>query len=193
MTKRNKVGLHFLAAGALALAGAGCQSAPKKEPVRPDQPVQESADQVEHNRLSVRMAFAENVYNGIATERAVYPKDFFAGTADLNELGRQRVNMLIDASRNASGRIAVLRGDVSDELFAARVSAVRERLADAGVNHEKLGVGEGQVGGETVSSDRAILSYTRMMAEYAPRPQASPKGSFTITPADSNGSSNSRK
>ena len=193
MTRRNRVRFHLVAAGALVLAGAGCQSAPKKDPARADQPVQESADQVEHNRLSVRMAFAENVYNGIATERAVYPKDFFAGTADLNELGRQRVNMLIDASRDASGRIAVLRGDASDELFAARVSALRERLAEGGVNHEKVGVGEGLVGGETVSSDRAILSYTRMMAEYAPRPQSAPKGSFTITPADSNGSSSSKK
>src|SRR5438105_4331937 len=100
---------------ALMLLAGGCASHHKE--VQVDQ----SADSVSQNHQLVRMAFAENVYNGVVAERAVYPKDFTPGTADLNDLGAHRVDLLIDASRHASGRIIILRGEADDELYTARV------------------------------------------------------------------------
>src|SRR4051812_37122623 len=94
----------IVSAAALACL-VGCSSSPKVE-----QPTEE-ADKAAYNRVLVRAALAENVYNGVATEKSLYPKDFDEGTAKLSELGQSRVRMLIDTSRHASGRVVIVRGE----------------------------------------------------------------------------------
>jgi hypothetical protein len=153
----------LLGAAVAAAGGGGCKSNDSR-----DEDVDISADLVEQNRLLVRLALAENVYNGIAHERAVYPDDFEAGTAQLNRLGQQRVEMLIDASRNSTQPVAVLRGGADDQLYAARVDAVREELIDGGIQADAITIAKDtHVGGRGQSGDRALLSYDRLMAGYA--------------------------
>ena len=175
MKRMNANGKTWTWATAAALAaaaalGGGCKSDNEKD-VRVD----ESADLVEHNRLLVRLALAENVYNGIAAERAVYPKDFEPGTAVLNRLGARRVATLVDASRDggaaaAAAPIVIIRGDAPDELYASRVAAVREGLIDAGMSADAITVGrDTHVGGGAVGSDRALIAYEQLMAGYAPQ------------------------
>src|SRR4051812_26814020 len=112
--------------------GAGCGSQPKAQTRTVDEP----ADLAEQNRMLVRMALAENVHNAVTTERTVYPKDFEPGTARLSELGSERVEKLVYACSGAGvhGRVVVVKGDADDELYDARVAAVRDGLADAGVD-----------------------------------------------------------
>src|SRR4051812_48083326 len=98
----------IVSAAALACC-VGCATSPPKE-----QRPQEQADKTDYNRVLVRASLAENVYNGVATEKSLYPKDFDEGTAKLNELGGGRVRMLIDASRHASGRVVIVRGEETD-------------------------------------------------------------------------------
>ena len=164
MTTRNvKRTIWSLAtAAALAAGVGGCKSNDERVT---DADI--SADLVDQNRMLVRMALAENVYNGIAQERAVYPDDFEAGSAILNRLGEQRVEMLIDASRNSTQPIAVLRGGASDALYTARLDAVRQELIDGGIQSDAITLTDTHVGGRPQSSDRAIISYDRLMAGYA--------------------------
>jgi hypothetical protein len=145
------------------LALAACHHAPTSAAY-----YEPSADSTESNRLLIRMALEENVYNGVVTERAVYAKDFRPGTAELNPLGRRRVDTLIDASRTARGEIAVLRGDERDDVYADRIIAVRHALNEAGIKDVTVGRAD-DVGGAGVSSDRAVLTYTKLMSEYAPK------------------------
>ncbi len=160
--------------GAAVVAGGGCKSNDNR-----DEDVDISADLVDQNRLLVRLALAENVYNGIAHERAVYPDDFIAGSGQLNRLGEQRVEMLIDASRDSTQPIAVLRGGADDALYAARVDAVRQELIDGGLQADGITVAQDtHVGGRGQSSTRAVISYNRLMAGYA---ADAPNGNGTRT------------
>src|SRR5207244_2146585 len=93
-----------------------------------------------NNQLMVRMALAENVYNGMASEQAVYPKDFEAGSASLNELGTRRVEALIHVCRGGWGNIAVIRGDEPDVLYDARIAAVQQQFADSGIDMSRVSI-----------------------------------------------------
>jgi hypothetical protein len=189
MTKENVKKIWVLATAATlaatALAG-GCKSSEKRE-----EQVDNSANEVDHNRMLVRLAFAENVYNSVAAERAVYPKDFHAHSAELNRLGKQRAELLVHASLNTTAPVVVVRGDADDELYAARIAAVRQELIDGGMTADEIRFDrDTHVGGGSVSSDRALLSYDRMMSDYAPKAQqGQPTGD--VDTLGSNGSSGS--
>jgi hypothetical protein len=147
---------HLLVLAALAASVSGCKSTTN---------VDASADQSEHNRMLVRMAMAENVYNGVAAEGAVYSKDFDYGSATLNTLGERRVATLIHAYRGGGGKVVVLQGEESDETYAKRIDAVRKQFADAGFNNGQVEIGRGTLTGGS-SSERGIVSFDRMMSSY---------------------------
>ena len=182
MTTTNRNGKRLIWTTALALSaaavigggGGGCKSSDQQHDVQVDQ----SIDHREQNRMLVRWTLAENVYNGVAAERAVYPKDFDPGTAVLNRLGVQRAQILADASRNSTAPIVVLRGDAPDELFDARIAAVRQELIAAGLKAEQITLAKDiPVGGGALPSDRALLQYQRLISDYLPRQQS--QGSST--------------
>ena len=176
--KSNKAirGCVFAMAAALMAGGTACSSNSKKQTH-----VDESANQSEHNRMLVRMALAENVYNGTAVERAIYPGDFDHGKALLSELGAKRVETLAHAYSGGSGSIVVIQGDESQELYDARVAAIRQHFADAGLDPQYVYVAKGgHAGGAGVSSDLAVLPYNKMISEYAPK-AAAPSGDAVLT------------
>ena len=196
MTKKlNAKVWMWTAAASLAAAAAaigGCKSTNAHE-----EQVDESADKSEQNRMLVRWALAENVYNGVAAERAVYPKDFDAGSATLNRLGTQRLETLVDASRNTTAPIVIVRGDAPDALYASRVEAVRKELIAAGLTADEAEVArDTHVGGGRASSDRALLTYQRLMSDYVPRQsqQQQTSGIMPVTTGagSSSGSSSNR-
>jgi hypothetical protein len=176
--------MAIAAAGILSL-DLGCSSDKKTQP-----PVEGTANSGVENRLLLQMALSEGVYNGIAAERSVYPKDFHPGTSTLNELGMRRVGALADACRGASGRITILRGDAPEPLYDARIAAVRQELADAGLDLERVTVAGGDhVATPGVSSGRALVTFDKMMSEYVAQPegggvagQAAGVGSNSQTP-----------
>ena len=167
LTMSNQVRVLAVAAATAMLAvGAGCSSKKKQAPAEP-------MTEGEHNRQLVNMALQENIYNGIASERAVYPKDFNTGTANLNTLGRKRVDALLHASRGAKGKITIIRGDETDEIYTARVGTVRQEFASNGVNVEQINVVKGDhVEGGGISSGQAILIFDRMLQSYTAQQQA---------------------
>ena len=198
MTKSNanRRILAWATAAALAAAalGGGCQSDNTQEAQ-----VDESADQIDHNRLLVRAALAEGVYNGIAAERAVYPKDFDPSSAVLNRLGTQRIETLASTSRTTRAPIVVVRGDAADDLYAARIESVRKELEVAGIRPGEVAIArDTHVGGGSIPSDRALLSYERLMSDYAPTKQGdgngggSADGPSNMSPSRNN-SSNTRR
>jgi hypothetical protein len=161
------MGVLATAAAAVLVAALGCSSSPKHEPPK----ASSAPDELESNQLMLRMALAENVYNGMAAERAVYPKDFNPDTATLTELGNQRVATLLQSCRGAKGRVTIIRGDELEDVYTARVTAVRQRFADAGFALQDVAVAKGDhVGGGGISSGQAILIFDRMLTDYNPAP-----------------------
>src|SRR5436190_21089771 len=131
--------LATTAAAAVLVAALGCKST-KPEPTK--------ADEMENNQLMLRNALAENVYNGMAAERAIYPKDFNPDTATLTELGKQRVATLLESCKGAKGRVSIIRGDELEDVYTARVAAVRQRFTDAGYTLQNVTVAKADhVGG----------------------------------------------
>jgi len=172
--------------GAAVAVGGGCKSNDNR-----DEEVNTSADLIDQNRLLVRLALAENVYNGIAAERAVYPDDFEAGSAQLNRLGEQRVEMLVDASRSSTQSIAVLRGPADDQLYAARIDAVRQELIDGGLQADGITIAQDtHVGGHGQSGTRSLIIYNRLLAGYAADAQTG-NGNRTTNNGDSRSTANS--
>ena len=128
-----------------------------------------SADSAEYNTLLVRAALAENVYSATAVERTVYPKDFLPNSSVLNDLGTRRVEALAQVCKGATGRLTIVRGDEGDEIYAARIATVKQRLADAGVDLNRMAVGGGNPGGSGESSEKADLVHKRMLNDYTPK------------------------
>jgi hypothetical protein len=168
---RSSLVLAFTAA--LAAAGSGCNSN-RERTVKVD----ETANSIEQNRSLVRMALAENVYNGVAAERAIYPKDFEHGSTKLNTLGTNRLDMLINVCREGNGRIVVIRGEESSELYDERVKLIENQLAHAGFDTEQVSVAKNShVSGGSASGERAIAAYSKMMTSYQPgQQQSAPAG-----------------
>jgi hypothetical protein len=106
-------------------------------------------------------------------------------------LGTRRVETLVTASRDSTGQIVIIRGDAPDELYEARVATVRDELASAGLDADEVPVAtDTHVGGGSVSSDRALLTYVRMMSDYAAKPKGAAAAAAAPAPNTSNNSSN---
>ena len=187
MRRFSAVAAAAAVAAAVAALG-GCAKNDVKD-VQVDQP----SDIASHNRMMIHMAFAENVYNGTAAEKAIYSRDFHPGHATFNELGTRRMETLVDAMRGGKGRVVVIRGDASEELYAQRIDAVREQFIDAGFGAEDIAVARNiHVGGTPMSSERALLTFDRMMSTYQPKQQSGGGTVDSMTLQRSSGSSGSR-
>jgi len=153
-------------AASLLLAAAGCKSH-SDEPVGADL----EPDSSQHNRLLVNAALHDNTYNGIAVERAIYPKDFNPGSATLSELGIRRIEALVYASRTGGGRVSVIRGEEAPTLFDARVASVKKQIAFVGIDPSHISVGGDYVNGPGTASGLVLLTFDRFVADYVAKPQ----------------------
>ena len=67
----------------------------------------------------------------------------------------------------------VIRGDESEELYAERVAAVSQQFADAGIKGDQIVITRGGTLPPGSSSERALLSFDRMMSDYRAKQGAS--------------------
>ena len=90
----------------------------------------------------------------IVVQRTIYAYHFEAGRAELNPLGERDLAVLAAHFRTAPGDLAVRRGGVGDELYQARLAAVRDGLMQAGVDLERVALADAAPGGDGMSSER---------------------------------------
>ncbi len=93
----------------------------------------------------------------IVAQHTLYPYHFAAGSAELNDLGVRDLNVLADHFAKAGGDLNVRRQNADPSLYEARVKAVLERLAQAGVPSGAVAVKDGLPGGDGISSERVIV------------------------------------
>jgi hypothetical protein len=137
---------HLIAIPALLAALAACHSAASGNDVE-EHKGPWAGDEIQNASLN----------NAIVSQHTLYPYHFFAGSAELNELGARDLNVLVAHFLTAAGDLNVHRGDTPQPLYESRVKTVLERLAAAGVVSSSVAVKDGMPGGDGVSSERVLV------------------------------------
>ena len=143
------------AAAALVLA-LGCGSKPKQGPTEIYVPPEGTI-----NKWTLDASFEQQVRNGAARGRTIYPHHFVTGDAALTLVGQRHFNALLPRSDVDQARISVPRGDASDVLYQARLDELRRRFIDAGYDEGRFTLVDALPGGDGISSDRVILLAAR--------------------------------
>ena len=145
-TWRGAAAVAAAAAATIALIG-GCKAAEKHDDA--------AEAEVRVNAAIVQMHFDEQARAGAITGRTVYPYHFVPDQARLTPLGEEHVRTLALALAEPDGkpvRLNVRRGDASTELYDARVAALKDRFADAGVEADRAVFADGVGGGKGMSA-----------------------------------------
>jgi hypothetical protein len=140
-----------LLATAMVLA-AGCQSKPKVGPASIHVP-----SEAEVNAHTLDSSFTQQMRNGAAVGRTIYPHHFVVGDAALTLVGQRHFNALLPRSDIDQVRVSVPRGDASDALYQARLDGLRRRFIEAGYDEERFALVDALPGGDGISSDRVLL------------------------------------
>ena len=104
----------------------------------------------------VAMYAQDAIDNAIVREHAVYTHHFRLNGAQLNTLGRRVIETLAQNYGEFGGALSIVQGDVTDEIFEARIGTVRDAIADAGVDPSRITIGDTAPGGDGMRSTTVL-------------------------------------
>lgn len=106
-------------------------------------------------------------YNDVAIENAIIrqhtmlPYHFIQNSDQLNEIGKRDLGILATHFKKHPGRLNVRKGNVAGGLYETRVRTVRDMMAQAGVDIQKVDVQDTLPGGDGMSSDEVVFILTQ--------------------------------
>ncbi len=109
------------------------------------------------NSWSVNEYHRDSIEAAIVSQHTLYPYHFVRNSAELNELGERDLNVLARHYSDHPGRLNLRRADTVADLYDARLETVRARLADRGVDLDRVRIADHAPGGDGMSSDRVLL------------------------------------
>ena len=115
------------------------------------------------------------VQNAIISQHTLYAYHFVQDGPELTELGERDLAVLARHLAVNGGDLNIRRHDTPAELYQARVSTVRERLREAGIDMERVRVSEGMPGGSGMASESVLV----ILASKGVSTPAATSGSFT--------------
>lgn len=141
--------MTVLPAVGLALGGlAGCAA---------DQQTEQAQDMDSIPDGSYIALYAQDaIDNAIVREHAVYMHHFRPNAAELNTIGMRVIETLAQHYGEYGGPLSVVQGDANEEIFEARIAAVRDALADAGVEPNRITIGDMAPGGDGIRSEAVL-------------------------------------
>ena len=139
---------------AAALIAAGCETAP---PPSKDRATIGDAAQRAADQEFVREPFADQARRGVVRQRALFDAHFVPDSDRLSPLGRRDVAILADALRTSGGRVALRRGPIGEQLYAARVAQVRQAFVNLGIDPSRISIDDGMPGGSGSTTEDALL------------------------------------
>jgi len=104
-----------------------------------------------------------NTYNDIALENAIisqhtlYPYHFVKNGAELNELGKRDLAVLIRHFVKQTGHLNIRKYNIPVELYGARVESVHKRLQEAGINMDQISISDDMPGGSGIASESILI------------------------------------
>lgn len=137
-----------------ALIAGGCETAP---PQSKDRATIGDAAQRAADQEFVREPFADQARRGVVRQRALFDAHFVPDSDRLSPLGRRDVTILADALRTSGGRVALRRGPISEQLYAARVAQVRQAFVNLGIDPSRISIDDGMPGGSGSTTEDALL------------------------------------
>src|SRR5215218_5485431 len=158
--------LRLLPLAAAAALAAGCSSGPK--PAKEQNIVQVPPERTLNENI-VEMSFAQQIHDGAVAGRTIYPHHFVPDCGELNLIGERQLEALLPACVSGPLEINVMRGDVSDQIYAARLESVRARFIAAGVATDRIAFADKMPGGDGISSERVV----RLAAQQQKRSESS--------------------
>ena len=97
------------------------------------------------------------VQNAIISQHTLFPYHFVKNGVELNELGSRDLNVLAEHFLKYPGELNVRRGDISEDLYKARINFVIGKLRVAGVRSDQLSVSDGMPGGTGKLSEEILI------------------------------------
>jgi uncharacterized membrane protein YgcG len=152
---------------------AGCSSKPKPEPTGVSVPSEATI-----NAASLDVNFNQQIRNGAATGRTIYPHHFVIGDSELTMVGERQFSALLPRNDLEPARMIIPRGDASDVLYRARLDALRQRFVAAGYGEDRLVLVDELPAGDGIPSERVVL-----IASEEPRPGQGARGGAGRNPA----------
>ena len=131
----------------LCILTVGCQEENMKE--SPDERLMNSRLMTSYSDIAIQ--------NAIISEHTLFPYHFVKNGARLNELGQRDLAVLTGHFANNGGHLNIRQLDVSYGLYEARVSLVRERLQNAGIDMSRISTSDGMPGGSGMASERVLV------------------------------------
>lgn len=104
-----------------------------------------------------------NIYNDIALENAIisqhtlYPYHFVKNGAELDELGKRDLAVLIRHFVKQAGHLNIRKYNIPAELYEARVESVHKRLQEAGINMDRISISDDMPGGSGITSESILI------------------------------------
>jgi outer membrane protein OmpA-like peptidoglycan-associated protein len=113
------------------------------------------------------------INRAIVLQGTVFAYHFVLNGASLNELGEHDLSVLASHYRENPGALSIRRGNADADLYEARVAAVLDALAQAGVDRSRITTADTLPGGEGITSERLlmILESEREPDSLLPSPQ----------------------
>jgi hypothetical protein len=131
----------------------GCDTPTEKNKSTVDLP-QDLVQEID--RQSARQPFEDQARRGVQRQRTLFSYHFEPESAALTSLARRDLQYLLESVRDGGARVSVRRVDASPELYAARVTMVRDWFLGRGVEASRIIIDDSPPGGPGVSSVEAI-------------------------------------
>jgi len=119
--------------------------------------LKESSDKPVINRQLV------STYNDIALENAIisqhtlYPYHFIDNSAELNELGKRDLDVLIRHFTKEAGHLNIRKQNISSELYEARMESVQKRIEEANISMDGISIVDYMPGGSGIASESILV------------------------------------
>jgi hypothetical protein len=103
------------------------------------------------------------IYNDMALENAIisqhtlYPYHFIQNGAELNELGKHDLAVLIKHFTNNAGHLNIRKHEISEDLYGSRVESVCKRLLQAGLDTDRIKITDDMPGGAGMPSESILV------------------------------------
>jgi len=143
--------LAMLLAGVILAAMCGCEPA--------DNPKRDGVAKID--KWLVNSFSDAAINNAIIRQHTLFPYHFTPDSPELNELGRRDLGVLAAHYREHPGKLNIRRGDVSNELYDARVKAVGEMLAEANAQTQRIQIRDELPGGDGMVSEKVVIILLR--------------------------------
>jgi len=119
--------------------------------------MQKSQDTHSLNSRLIESYGNTSIDNAIVSQRTLFPYHFVNDSAELNELGRNDLDVLIKHFKENPDGLNIRQGEVSNRIYQARVDLVLKKMQEAGVDRSKITVSDGMPGGSGMSSEEVLV------------------------------------